>query len=100
MRTRTGTNFKIHKNKMVQIRKAKQNKLTTQMTFESDAVDQLRSNIALGLLTGSYNPLRKYSKNGQPIDLDKLKSFQEKFNNLISEVENEMSVNITEVENF
>ena len=85
---------------MVQIRKAKQNKLTTQMTFESDTVDQLRSNVALALLTGSFNPLRKYSKEGQPIDLDKLKIFQEKFNNLISEVESEMNINIISVEDF
>ena len=85
---------------MIQIKKAKQNKLTTQMTFEAETVNQLRSNIALGLLTGSFNPLRKYSKDGQPIDLDKLKVLQKKFDNLISEVENEMSVNIIEVENF
>ena len=85
---------------MVQIRKAKQNKLTTQMTFEAKTVNQLRSNIALGLLSGSFNPLRKYSKDGQPIDLDKLKALQQKFNDLISEVENEMSVNIIEVDNF
>ena len=44
--------------------------------------------------------MRKYSKGGQPIDLDRLKVLQEKFDNLISEVENEMSVNIIEVENF
>lgn len=85
---------------MIQIRKAKQNKLTTQMTFEAETVDQLKSNIALGLLVGSFNSLRKYSKDGQPIDLDRLKILQEKFDSLISEVANEMSVSIIEVENF
>lgn len=85
---------------MLQIRKAKKNKLTTQIVFESGTIDQLKSNIALGLLTGGFNPLRKYAKNGQPISLDKLKDFQLKFNNLISEVKNEMNININEVENF
>lgn len=85
---------------MVQIRKAKQNKLTTQITFESETVNQLRSNVALALLAGSFNSLRKYSKDRQPIDLDRLKVFQEKFDKLISEVENEMSVNIIEVDDF
>jgi hypothetical protein len=90
----------LKRNKMVEIRKAKQKKLTTQMTFEAETVNQLRSNIALGLLTGSFNPLRKYSKDGQSIDLDKLKVLQENFNYLICEVENEMTVKLLNVENF
>jgi hypothetical protein len=44
--------------------------------------------------------LRKYSKDGQSIDLDKLKVLQENFNYLICEVENEMTVKLLNVENF
>jgi phage terminase Nu1 subunit (DNA packaging protein) len=86
--------------KMVQIKQAKQTKTTTQMTFCSNNVDELSNNIALALLTGSFNTLRKYSKNGQPINLDKLKNFKEKFDDLIYDVKSEMSINIKDVVDF
>lgn len=82
---------------MLRFRKLKQTTLTTQITFESDTVEELRSNIALALLTGAYNPLRKHSKGGQPIDYDKLKVFQEKFETLISDVKDEMDINVLEI---
>ena len=85
---------------MIQFRKAKQKKLTTEITFGAVTDNQLESNIALGLLTGGFNTLRKYSKDGQPIDLDKLKKLQEKFEYLISEVKCEMTINIDEVRDF
>jgi len=85
---------------MVQLKRAKQTTKTTQLVLESETINQLGSNIALGLLTGGYNPLRRYSKDGQPIDLDKLKALQERFDDLIYDVKEVMNVNILEVENF
>ena len=82
------------------LKRAKQTTKTTQLVLVSETDHQLSSNIALGLLLGGYNPLRRHSKDGQPIDLDKLKALQERFSDLIHDVQEVMNVNIWEVENF
>ena len=56
--------------------------------------------MALALLVGAYNPLRKHSENDEPIDLEKLNSFKDRFNELIWEVKNEMNLNIDGLEEF
>jgi len=73
---------------------------TTQLVLVSETIDQIGGNIALGLLLGGYNPLRRHSKDGQPIDLDKLEALQDRFDDLIYEVQEAMNVNILAVENF
>lgn len=48
---------------------------------------------ALSALMGAYNPLRRYATEGNdPIDIEKLKGFQQEFNNLIWKVAREMNV--------
>jgi len=54
--------------------------------------------LAICLLTGAYNPLRKFSKKGCPIDLLKLSKYKERFEDLLNEVINDMDVDVEEVE--
>lgn len=85
---------------MAQLRKGKQLAKTTTMVFESETLDQTKNNIAVALLCGAFNPLRKYSSNGVPIDLEKLKKLQIEFRNLLEEVELNMNVDILKVNEF
>lgn len=85
---------------MVQLKQGKQNPKTTAMIFESETLDQTRSNIALALLCGGYNSLRKYTSNGISIDIDKLDKLRIEFSNLLDEVEINMCVGVLQVEEF
>lgn len=79
------------------IKSLKQTKKTTQITLNSESDYEISNNMALALLLGSYNSMRKYSINDKPIDSYKLHELQTKFRNLLFEVENAMSVNIREI---
>ncbi len=50
--------------------------------------------VSLALLTGFYNPMRRYSDNDKPIDIKKLAEFKERFKDLINEVISEMEVDL------
>jgi hypothetical protein len=76
------------------------NPKTVVLTLHSESVRDIRNNIALALLLGAYNPLRQYSTNGIPIDIERFKELQDKFDSIISEVESEMQVSILEVDKF
>ena len=52
---------------------------------------------ALSLLLGGYNPLRRYSSNYSPIDLDELKGLQSEFHKLINETIDKMNVSIEDI---
>ena len=84
----------------IQLRSGKRTKKTVSMVFECETMSQTKLNIALSLLCGSFNPLRKHSKSDTPINLEKLKAFKEKFNELLIEVVENMDVNIHEIEKF
>lgn len=51
--------------------------------------------LALSLLMGNYNPLRKFSKNDSPIDLEKLEAYKDRLENLISEMVSDMDVDVS-----
>ncbi len=52
---------------------------------------------ALLLLTGFYNPLRRVSPSDNPIDLESLKGYKQRFQDLINEVISEAEVNADEI---
>jgi hypothetical protein len=92
---------RIQNNKtMIKNKTAKYEKTSTTIKLFATTSEQKRENIALALLTGSYNPLRKHSLSGQPIDEERLKKFQEEFNNIIAKVSYEMNIDIEGVEAF
>lgn len=53
--------------------------------------------IALSLLHGCYNPLRQYSKT-DPICLTKLKEFENRYSDLISDMIRVMDVDVEDIE--
>ena len=54
--------------------------------------------IALTLLLGMYNPLRPHTDNDQPIDLGKLRKYQQQFADLIWNIRQDMTINVTEID--
>ena len=84
----------------IQLRSGKRTNKTVSMVFECETMHQTKLNIALSLLCGSFNPLRKHSKSSTPINFDKLQSFKTEFNELLKEVAENMDVNIHEIEKF
>jgi len=77
-------------------------KQSVSFTFESDDKQIHNLNryeaVSIALLTGYYNPMRKYSDSDKPIDIKRLFELREKFNGLINEVISEMDVNVEDVE--
>lgn len=63
-------------------------------TRKSYSAPKMMRVLALSLLLGNYNPLRKYCKNDQPIDLEKLEGFKTEFDDLISRVRDSMNIDI------
>lgn len=83
------------------LKKLKFTKKTATFTFDiaepwsndTDETEMTRV-LALSLLIGNYNPLRKYCKNDQPIDIEHLEGFKTEFDNLISRVSDSMNTDI------
>jgi len=85
---------------MTTLKSGKIQKKTAVITLHNENIIDTENNIALALLLGAYNPLRKHSSNDMPINLDKLEELQNKFDSIISEIKYEMKVNILDVERF
>jgi len=82
------------------LKSGKIQKKTAVITLHNENIIDAENNIAIALLLGAYNPLRKHSPNEMPINLDKLKELQNEFDSIISEIKHEMKVNILDVERF
>ena len=80
------------------LKSAKIKKRTTSLTLYSENKIEVKEILAVYLLMGAYNSLRKHSPNGQPICDDLLKIYQDKFSDLIYQVMGSMDINTSSVE--
>lgn len=82
---------------MIDIKNLKLNKKTALLTIYSESgllnnsIDEKRI-IALSLMIGNFNPLRKYASSGVPIDLDKFEKYQDRFNTLIDDIVSDLEI--------
>ena len=83
------------------LKKLKFTKKTATYTFDiaepwsNDTEEEKMTEVlALSLLIGNYNPLRKYCKNDKPIDIEQLEGFKTEFDNLIGRVTGSMNTDI------
>jgi len=86
---------------MISTKSIKISKKTATIVFETSDENITNLNrheiVALSLLTGFYNPLRKYSNNDTPIDIEKLNEFSQQFNNLINDVIGATDIDVEEI---
>ncbi len=90
--------FLIIKIYIMNLKSAKIKKRTTNITLYSENKIEVKEILALSLLMGAYNSLRKHSQSGQPICEDVLKVYQDKFSDLIYQVMGSMDINTSSVE--
>jgi len=87
---------------MISTKSIKVSKRTFTMTFQS--LDKELCNlekyeaVAIALMTGFYNPLRKVSRLDAPINLDKMAAHQEKFNAIINDIITDIEVDVEDIE--
>lgn len=90
------------------IKKLKFSQKTATFTFDiaetwSNKTDQTKKAemLMLSLLCGSFNPLRKFSSDKGPIELDKLSEFIQQYENMIFDiiqnVDTDLLANIDEI---
>jgi hypothetical protein len=77
-------------------------KQTVNITVESKfnnylKEDDLSEIAAFLLLTGQYNPLRQYSPADNPIDLEKLKTYKNEFNNILYSMKKDMNIDLAKL---
>lgn len=77
------------------IKSVKFTKRTASLTmFSEDSNLDRYTVLAISLLMGNYNALRKHSKNDSPIDLGKLEVFKERHRDLLNDIINEMDIDV------
>ena len=80
------------------IKSVKLNKKTATITVHSEDCNLDRYKVlAQSLLYGNYNPLRKFSNSGNPIDLEKLEKYKEKYESLINDIIGDMDLNVEDL---
>ena len=70
----------------MRIKKVKFSKKTATVKFECDSMTEKQQLIALALISGNYNPLRKYSSNDKPIDIEQMNEYTQKLEDLLFKV--------------
>lgn len=83
---------------MLGLKSIKVKKSVTNVVINLDDTSTLEQTMALSLLLGNYNSLRKASEDNTPIDLEKLEAFRLSFSSLLSNVASEMSINLDDIE--
>ena len=79
------------------IRSLEFKKLTAVIKFENYNTALKNELIALSLINGLYNPMRKYSDNDMPLTMDQMEEYRKKFDTLIADIVYDMNL-ITDFE--
>lgn len=83
---------------MLYLKSVKRNKRTAVFTFEYESEEQFKELVALALVSGFYNPLRKFTDNDKPIDWEIFKGYRDKFLHLIADVKFYMNIKTSKIE--
>ena len=69
-------------------------KTTAKIIVHVESIEDKKDIVAQSLLLGNFNPLREFSENDTPINLDKLKEFKDRYEDLICEMVDSMNVKV------
>jgi len=74
--------------------------ITLESKYNKNSNKEIKKAIALGLLCGLYNPIRKYSNSDNPIDIKSLRDYRYDYEFLVEEIIRKLNIDITNIEDL